>query len=190
MDVNSELVNQTSQFVGWVYNEVYFKIIVALIILLIGFIVGKLVSRTLARLLNEFDIDKILKSSAGIELSIEKLFSSFVAYCIYFIAIIMALNQFNITTTILQMLLGAVLIILIVSAVLAMKDFLPNVFAGLSLYKSRDIKEGDVIKYKDIKGKITEMKLTETRLTTKSGDTIYIPNSVLKKNEIIKVKKK
>jgi small-conductance mechanosensitive channel len=49
-------------------------------------------------------------------------------------------------------------------------------------------KPGDVIKVKDIEGEVMSMSLVETILKVK-GDTVYIPNSVLTKNEIIKKEK-
>ena len=41
-----------------------------------------------------------------------------------------------------------------------------------------------------MQGKIIEISLLETKIETKSGDVIFIPNSVLNKTEITYVKAK
>ena len=73
---------------------------------------------------------------------------------------------------------------------LSIKDFMPNMFAGFFIHQKRFIKEGDIIKVDNIKGKIVHVNLVETTIETKQGDIIYIPNSLLTKKTIVKVKKK
>ncbi|MBM3200720.1 mechanosensitive ion channel, partial [Candidatus Woesearchaeota archaeon] len=73
--------------------------------------------------------------------------------------------------------------------ILAFKDFIPNITAGFFLHQKNMIKPGDVIKVKDIEGEVVSVSLVETILKVKD-DTVYIPNSVLTKNEVIKKKLK
>ena len=118
----------------------------------------------------------------------EKSLSKFIAYFIYFVTIITALNQLGLTTTILHMISAAVLIIIVLSFALGVKDFIPNFIAGIHINRKNMINEGDRIKVKGTEGKVVKIELTETKLKTKKGDTIFIPNSVLIKEEIIKKK--
>ena len=85
-------------------SGVFTKIVVAIIILLIGFIIGKILGRLLQKVLHEFETDKALKNVAGINFSIEHLIGALLTYFIYFIAIIMALNQIGLTSIFLNIL--------------------------------------------------------------------------------------
>jgi len=172
------------------FRGLYSGLLVAFIILLIGFIIGKLVGKVTKRILHEIELNNILKKASGIEVKLEQFISVFVTYFIYFITIIMVLNQLNVTTTILQMLSAAIIIVIIVSVILAIKDFVPNAFAGFYIYRRKLIKEGDKIKVKGIQGKIVHINLVETKLETKDGDTVYIPNSAITKTEVLKVKER
>ncbi|MBU0535665.1 MAG: mechanosensitive ion channel family protein [Nanoarchaeota archaeon] len=170
------------------FRDWYTRLIAAIVILLIGFIIAKIIERIIYKLLHDLGIDSVINKAAKIDLKIEKGISVFAKYFIYFITIIMVLNQLNVTTTVLQMLSAAIIIILIISVVLAIKDFVPNAFAGFFLYRNRFIKKGEFIRVKGMEGMVVDITLVETKLETKDGDTVYIPNSVLTKTEIVKLK--
>jgi small conductance mechanosensitive channel len=171
------------------YSGVINKVAVALIILLIGFIIGRLLGKVVQRLLGELEINSILKQATKKKIPVEKIAADIVKYFVYFIVVIMALNQLGVTTTILYMVAGAIILIAILSVFLGVKDFIPNFFAGLLIHRKKFIKVGDMIKVKGIKGEIIHINLVETRIKTKSGDIIYIPNSNLTKEEVVKLKK-
>jgi len=173
---------------GGLYQGVINKAIAAVIILLIGFIIGKVVAKIFQKFLAEIELNKMMKKAAGIKVSLEEILSYFVQYFIYFIFIIMALNQLGLTTTILNMLSGAIIIVIIISIFLGIKDFIPNFIAGMFIHSKGFIKEGDHIKVKDVQGKIVKINMVETRIETKSGDLIYLPNTMLTKQEVIKLK--
>jgi len=181
-----EFIISIIDYVNNIFSGFYTKILASVVVLLIGIILGKIAGKLLKRILHEVELDVILKKASGIDMGLEKILSGFTTYFIYFIAIIMALNQLNITTTVLQMISGAVIIIIIISIVLAIKDFIPNMFAGIYIYRNRFIKEGETIKVKGIEGKIVKINLVETKIETKGKDVVYIPNSALTKTEIIK----
>ena len=171
------------------FKGVYLNVIVAVIILLLGFICGRILSRLTYKILREVELRKILKK-AGVQFKIEKHTSSFVAYLVYFISVIMALNQLKIATTILHMILGAILIIIIVSLVMGIKDFIPNMFAGLAIYKDKIIEIGEHIETQGVQGKVVQVTLVKTKLETKEGDIVFVPNSVIIKKGVIKKKHK
>lgn len=182
MTINSVyLKNLFSFFEGW-----YARIISIMIIILIGFIIGRVAGRIVLKLLHDIEVDKIFKKAAGVSINIERSLSSFVAYFIYFITIITVLNQLNVTTIILQMISAAIIIVFIISVALAIKDFVPNMFAGFYIYRKELAKEGDIIKVKGMEGRVVEIGLVETKFKTKNGDMVHIPNSVLTTTEIIK----
>ena len=171
------------------FEGLYLKLVVTIIILFVGIIIGKIASKLVKKILSEIEIDNIVKKATGVTVGIEKMISSFVSYFIYFIAIIMALNQLNITTTVLSMISGAIILLIIISVTLAIKDFIPNLIAGFYIHRNRFIKKGEWISVKGMEGEVKEITMIETKIETANKDVIFIPNSALTKTEIIKIKK-
>ncbi|MBU2633794.1 MAG: mechanosensitive ion channel family protein [Nanoarchaeota archaeon] len=167
-------------------SEPIIRVIVAIVILLFGLIFAKFFSKLIKKILKELEINRVLKEQTKIKVPIEEFLASLVKYIIYFIAVIMALNQLGLTTTSLYVILVVILVIIIIFIILAVKDFIPNIISGFFIHQKRSLKEGDTIKIKDIEGTIIHVNLVETKIETKSKDTIYIPNSLLTKNIITK----
>jgi small-conductance mechanosensitive channel len=99
------------------------------------------------------------------------------------------LQQLGLATTVLNMIAGGVIVIIILSTLLGVKDFIPNAVAGFVLQRKEFLSVGEVIKVKGMQGKIIKISLVETKIETKDKDIIFIPNSVLTKTEVVKVKK-
>ena len=59
---------------------------------------------------------------------------------------------------------------------------------GIFIFQKGIIKKGDTITFDKITAKVLETTLIETKLESKSKDSIYIPNSILIKKEITKLK--
>jgi small-conductance mechanosensitive channel len=188
--MENQPVENTIQFLKNIFEMVFTKFVVAIIILLIGFIIGKLLGKIIQRALHEIELNNLLQRATGIKISLEEIISSFITYFIYFITVIMALSQIGLTTTVLNMISAAIIVIIILSVFLGIKDFVPNMIAGIFIHQKRFINKGDRIKVKDIEGKIIHINLVETRIETKQKDIIYIPNSMLTKSEVTVIKKK
>ena len=180
-----EIINLATTF----FSKYLTRFVVAVIIILIGFIIARIVGRLLQKILKEIELNNIIKKATHIKINLEEGLSLFATYFIYFITIIMALSQLGLTTTVLNMLSAAVIIIIIISIFLGIKDFVPNLIAGIFIHRKGFVNEGDKIKVKDIKGKIIYLNLLETRVKTRNGDVIYLPNTFLTKNEVVKLKK-
>jgi len=72
---------------------------------------------------------------------------------------------------------------------LAIKDFFPNFFAGITIYRKGEFKAGDLVKIDTAEGRVLSVNLLETKLETAGGDSIFVPNSVVSKSKVIKLKK-
>lgn len=168
--------------------DILLRTAVAIVIIALGFILGKLLGRLVKRALHEAEVDNILKK-VGLRFSLENLFSTITRYFIYIVSIIMALNQLGVTTTVLQLILGGVILLVILFAFISLKDFVPNAIAGFFIYRKQLIKRGDVIKFHNISGKVAGVGLVETEIIIKSKDKLYIPNSNIIRSELL-VKKK
>ena len=75
------------------YSPLFSKIIVTLIILVVGIIIGRTMGKILLRILHELGLNRLIKETTKVTISLEKILSSFVAYFIYFITLIMALTH-------------------------------------------------------------------------------------------------
>jgi len=183
----AEWISSAMTYLSSNSSQFFIKFIIAVIIILIGLIIGRTVEKILQRILKEIELNKNLKK-AGINFPLEKIITNFAKYFIYFIAAIWALTELGLTTTVLNMISAVVLILILISLILAVKDFIPNVFAGYFIHRKRMFKEGDKISVQNLKGKIVKITLTETEIKTEKGDTIYVPNSVIKREIVIKKK--
>jgi small conductance mechanosensitive channel len=166
------------------------KLIVAIIILLFGFIIGRVVGKVVGKLLKELEISAILRKTVKLKIPVEEVVSEMVMYFIYFVTIIMALSELGLATSILNIILGAFMVIIVLAIFLSIKDFVPNFISGIYIHQKQSIKEGDLIKINNIEGRVKTISIVETVVETKKGDTIYIPNSVLTKSEVVKIRRK
>ena len=186
----SESLQNLQEILRSVFVGYSTKFIVAIIILLFGFIIGRVLGKVIEKVLHELELNTILKKTVKMKVPLEQIIGQIVMYFIYFVAIIMALKQVGLATDILNIVLGGIMIIIILALFLSIKDFVPNFISGIFIHQKRFIKEGDLIKVKNIEGTITDISLIETIVKTKHGDDIYIPNSVLTKSEVIKIKRR
>ena len=79
---------------------------------------------------------------------------------------------------------GAVVMIIIATA-LGIKDFIPNMIAGIFIYRQGIIKENQRMIIKNVEGKVKKISIIETELETKNGDIILVPNSLIIKSTVI-----
>jgi len=161
-----------------------YKFIVAIILLLVGFILGRILGRLMFKFLHSFEVNANFSKLSGVTVKIEEIAETFTAYFIYFVTIVIVLQQIGLATTILHMIAGGVIILIILSTFLGIKDFIPNAIAGFFMQRRKAFKIGQVIKVKGMMGKIVSISLVETKIKTKEGDIIFIPNSVLNKTEV------
>jgi len=155
----------------------------AVIVLLIGFIIGKVVGKLAQRGLHELEVNRILKK-AGVQFGLEELVGHIAQYFIYFIAIVVALDQLGVTAFVLYSIAAIVLIVLAIAFLLSIKDFIPNFIAGLRLNYRKFFSVGDTITVGSVSGRVKEFGLLETKLVSKSGDIIHLPNSTLVTQEV------
>lgn len=163
-------------------------IIAAIIIVLLGFIIGKLLGRLTAKILHEVELNRILRA-AGLKITLEKTIGEIVSYIVYFVAVVTALYQFNIAPTIVYVIVISVGAILVISILIAIKDFIPNFICGIIIKKKNLLRPGEKIKIGRTEGKIKRISMVQVKLETKEGDIVYIPNSVIIKKNFFRIKK-
>ena len=169
-------------------SDLTLNLIAGLVILLVGLVVGRFLGNLTRKVLHELELDRLLREQTRFKIPLEQLLGSLVKFVVYFIAIIFSLDQLGLQTAILNIILTIILIVMVVFMILAVKDFIPNLVSGLILHQKRNIKPGEKIEVNDIEGEVINITLIETKIRTKSGDIVYIPNSILTKNVVIKKK--
>ncbi|MBW3015217.1 mechanosensitive ion channel [Candidatus Woesearchaeota archaeon] len=178
------------EYLSELVSSFFESIVVAVVILFIGFIIAKIVSKIIQSGLKEIELNKILKNAGVKKVNLEKGISKIIFYFIIFFSVIMALNQLGIATTILNIIAAGAVILIVLTLVLAIKDFIPNAFAGLIMQKRGFFREGDYIKVDELEGRVVKINMTETEIQTDKGDLIFVPNSTLyKKNFSVKSSK-
>ncbi|MGE0793506.1 MAG: mechanosensitive ion channel domain-containing protein [Candidatus Woesearchaeota archaeon] len=164
------------------------NILIAILILIIGIIIGRITAKLIERIFKDLKLDPTLKKTTGIKASIGNLLSVFIQASIYIIFSIIALNYVGITSILLNILFIAIIIILVISFILALKDSIPNILAGKTIRKYSKLKVGDKISIENIEGTIIELNLFEVKVETKDKDILHIPNSLFTRTKYAKKK--
>jgi len=174
-----------------IVNPIVIKIAIAVLIFFIGFLIGKIAQKLIIKFFKLSDLDRIIKKRTGFKFQASLVTSNIVSYFIYIIAIVMALSRLDITTTIITSIVIILVIILILFLIFGLNDIFANFSAGIVIKLRGNIKSGDYIRIKDkrIEGYIMNMTALSIRLETKKDETVFIPNMVLFRSEIIKPKK-
>jgi small-conductance mechanosensitive channel len=165
-------------------NQNILKIFVAMLIFFFGFILGKLLGRIIYKALEEIELNNFLKNSLKAKINASHLIGTFVSYAIYFFALIASLEQLGIANAVLYIIAAFVVLILLISFFIALREIIPNFISGIYLYSREHLEEGKQIEINEIKGTIMHIDLFHIKIKTKSGDLIYIPNSLAAKSKI------
>ncbi len=186
----ADLITENASVIGniqHVISSVTTNFVVAIIILLAGVILGRLVGRFIHKVLEEIEVNRILKRATGIKFAVDEILANLATFIIYFVTIVVALDQIGLASPLLKIVSIVIIIIVITSILLGVRDFFPNILAGIFIAQRRFLNKGDMVRVGEIEGEIIEVNMVETRIKTKKGDIIYIPNSILTKKEVVKL---
>ena len=145
-----------------------------LLILVVGFLVGRFARSIAKQLLKGVGADKQAKK-IGYTSPFSKQLANAISVLIYTATIIIALDHVGITKPVLLIVLGLLILIILISVLLAVKDALPNLIAGLSLLYRKPFREGDLITIRTITGTIKRIGLFNTKIH-EGEDDIFVPN--------------
>lgn len=171
------------------YSNLLINLLSAFLILILGLIAAQVLSNIIKRVIKGIEVNKVLEDQLKIKINLENYISLILKYTIYFITVILILNQLNVPTRTLQIILIIFVILVLIFIIFAFRDWLPNLIAGIYILRTEKIKVGDKIQLKDIKGKIVNISLLETKIETHKNEFIFIPNSNITKYNLIKEKK-
>ena len=138
------------------------KIVLALLIFVVGKWVSKKIAAVARKLMERAEVDPTLIT-----------FLCNIVYAVLLAAVILAaLDSLGVPVTSLLAVLGAAGL----AVGLALKDSLGNFAAGVMLIAFRPFKQGEVVEVAGVTGKVNEIKIFSTILTTPDNKLIIIPN--------------
>src|SRR3989344_5214045 len=160
----------------------FYDITVGVVILFIGFALGIIVKKVVFKVLKGMELNKVM-IRVGISHDIERWISSLASFIIYLITFIFFMNYLGITSTVLYLIVGAVLMLLVLTFIVGLKDVIPNLVAWVVIQKRELIHEGRKVDIREISGVVEKIGYLETEIKTENGDTLYVPNSLFLKSK-------
>ena len=182
------MVNQTTVKGAVETASSYFThIAVGIVILLVGFGLGILAKKLMQKVLSEVELNKIM-NKVGLTYDLETWVSSIIMYLIYLATVIVFLDHFDIGSIVLYLLLGGVLMLIILTFLVGLKDVIPNLIGWIYIQRNSKLKEGHRVEVKEISGIVEKIGYLETEIKTENHDILYVPNSLFLKSKF-KLKK-
>jgi small-conductance mechanosensitive channel len=162
------------------FNQYIYQFGSLLVLLLIGFSIGYLIKRISKKILKEIGLDKKLKK-IGYAYYFEDKIATLLSYIVYIITILSVLKELGITSIVLYLIFGGILVLIFLTLLIGIKDSIPDLIAWNILRKNKKIKINKKIKTDKVSGKITKIGIFETRIKTEKEEILYLPNSLLLK---------
>lgn len=168
----SELI--TEKLTSW--TEALIKIlpniVLAAIIVAIGFFIGKWIKK--------LSLKFISKISNNITLN--NLFSTIIYFVFIGVVLFTALSVLQLDKAVTTALAGAG--ILGLALAFAFQDIATNFMSGIFISFRKPIRVGDIVTINDYMGKVVEVNLRDTIISTFGGQTVIIPNKEVFQNPI------
>ncbi len=143
-----------------------------IIFILMTLIVAHGISRFLDALIEEYFVP-LTEKSTNSETQFLPVIRKALNFAIWIIATILIINHagYNVTSLLAGLGLGGL------AFAMASKDYISNIFGGMTIFMDKTFKIKDKIKIGNYNGKVQEIGLRSTKLKTKEGTIITIPNS-------------
>ncbi|HDT14687.1 MAG TPA: mechanosensitive ion channel [Firmicutes bacterium] len=175
-------MEETAFFEGLMsgYAKVFFKMLpvlfIAVVTVIIAGILGKVTTRAVLRGLK----------NSRVEIVVRRFMARTAGIAVFIVGIAIALNILGLDGAAQGIITGAGFAAIITG--FAFKETGENFVAGFMLAFSRPFDIGDEIETAGLKGKVVEIDLRRVKLKTAEGRDIFIPNSHVFRNPIIKSK--
>lgn len=160
------------KFVVWFFGFLP-NVISALFIIVIGYYIARIFSKYIAKLIVKATKDETL---AGFLKNV-----AFVA--VFVLTIITALTNLGVKTTSIIAVLGTAGL----AIGLSLKDSLSNLASGILIVVLKQFRKGDIVTLNSITGRVQDVNLFQTKLTTLDNQLVILPNSMVVSAPIINV---
>lgn len=170
------------------YPDVLTNVVAGILVIGFGIIVGNIISIVVKRVLQSFEIEKIL-SNFGIGFPLEEFVSSIIKYGTYIAGLVLGVGFLGLEKIFLYGVLFIILGLLIGFVLLSLKDFIPNFIAGLIILIKGKIRIGEIVEIDTIEGKVIHVDMVEAKIRTPDGDVVVMPNVLIMRSMITKKKR-
>lgn len=161
MQIEHYVDKYSDVIISWVSNYTL-KIVAAVLVFLIGRWIAKKLSRLFSLLLEKNNVDVTLVG----------FLSNIVYYTLLVVVLIAAAGQLGINTTSFLTIVGTAGL----AVGLALKDSLSNFAAGVMLILFRPFRVGDAVEISGVVGKVENITIFTTVLSTPDNQKLIIPN--------------
>jgi len=155
-------------------------VVVAIVILLVGLAVGVLAKKLVYRFLKDLHLNQS-SVKAGINLDLEVIISSIVSYLIYLVTIILFLDQLQIRTYVIILVIVGVLLLFLLTFLVGIKNSYRNFKGWLKIKRDPKFRVGRRLEIKEISGIIETVRVQDILIRTEKGDQLHVPNSLWNK---------
>lgn len=145
-------------------NEWILKLLCSILVVIIGVIIYSLVVKLIEKTIEKSKVFNSKKSKTYVKLA-----KSINRYIFIIIVLVIILKIYDVDVS--SMLAGIGIISVIIG--LAIQDFLKDIIRGASIISDDYFSVGDVIKYKDIEGKVLVVGLKTTKIQELATSNIY-----------------
>jgi len=174
MDLNKAYQLISHKIFTWVNDFVRLlpNILVSALLLVIGIYLAKLIKKIAANLIQRVSDNRALNN----------LFTSVIYIFAIAVTIFTVLSILKLDTAVTSILAGAGIIGLALA--FAFQDIASNFISGIFISFRRPLRVGHIVKVKDYMGKVEEINLRDTILSTFQGQMVIIPNKDVFQNPI------
>jgi small-conductance mechanosensitive channel len=165
-------------------NPVMNKIVVVILILLLGFILGRILGQLIVWGGKGLRLDDQVKKLTHHTLPAVRFLGTASSLLVYIATVVLVLDQLHVVPYVLYMIVGAVALVVLLSLILTIKDFFPNILAGISLKRKGFLQVGDKLFMDSLEGVVVKVTLLQTEVLLKNKDVVVVPNSVLVKKQL------
>lgn len=160
------------KFVVWFFGFLP-NIVSALFILVIGYYIARIFSKHIAKIIIRATKDETLGG----------FLKNVVFVAIFVLAVITALTNLGVKTTSIIAVLGTAGL----AIGLSLKDSLSNLASGILIVVLKHFRKGDVVTLGSITGRVQEVNLFQTKITTLDNQLVILPNSMIVSGPIINI---
>jgi small-conductance mechanosensitive channel len=163
-----------------------FTVVRAVLTLVIGFMLGRFASSFFADLLKGERVQNLLKPRGYGELEVD-LMAAMLRYFIYVLVFLVVIMQFGVGELVVQLIATVFILVLFLIMAYSLKEFIPNVAAGLYINRNEIFEVGETLQIDEFKGEVIKKGVLSTIIVTEDKKVVIIPNSIVARRKIIKM---
>lgn len=170
------------------YTSVLTNIVAGILVIGFGILVGNILSVVLKKILQSFEVQRILEDF-GLHFPLEEFLASLLKYGIYIAGLLLGLGFLGLDKIFLYAVLFIILGLFIAFILLSFKDIISDFIAGIFIFFKGKIRVGEIVEIDTVEGKVIHMDMMEAKIRTQNGDIVVIPNSLILRSVIIRKRK-